>query len=70
MFMILDKRKMEIFYSDNYRKVDEIQAEVGFHHSYSCDILFDDTGMLAIENSCGEIRYSGDYELIEYIKDW
>ncbi|KYC53807.1 MAG: hypothetical protein AMQ22_00006 [Candidatus Methanofastidiosum methylothiophilum] len=69
MFMILDKKKLEIFYSDHYKKITEIQKEVGFHPSYNCHILFDDTGMLAIENSCGELRYSGDYMLIEYIKE-
>lgn len=70
MFMILDTLKMEIFYSDNYKRVEEIQDEVGFHPSYRCDLMIYHYGDLAIENSCGEIKdLPRRYQFIEYVKE-
>lgn len=71
MFMILDSEKMEIFYSDNYTKVNEIQEEqTTFHPVELCDLMIDEDGYLFLHDGRGNVQMlDWKYRFIEFIKE-
>lgn len=71
MFLLVDLYKKELFTSEDYKKVEEIQEDVGFHPSYTCDLLLDDAGDLLITNGCSEVRYVdlSHYAFVKYERD-
>lgn len=69
MFLLVDVWKKELFTSEDYKKIEEIQEDVGYHPSYSCELLLDDEGLLLITNSCSDVRYvdNSHYAFVKYI---